>query len=335
MKAVGYYESLPITDDKALIDVELDKPEARGRDLLVKVHSVSVNPVDTKVRKRAAGEAGKPKILGFDASGTIEAVGEGVTGYRVGEEVFYAGSIARSGTNVEYHLVDERIAGKKPASLSFPQAAAMPLTTITAYEMLFERLKIKDSDKGKTLLIIGGAGGVGSMAIQLARKLTDLTIIATASRDQSRNWCRELGAHHVVDHGENIATGVKALGINTVDYIFSITHTDRHFPAIIELIAPQGCFGLIDDPDAFDVRLLKGKSVSLHWESMFTRSVFGTPDMERQRELLDQVSKMVDAGEIRTTLSEEYGKISAANLKRAHAQLESGHSTGKIVLSGF
>jgi zinc-binding alcohol dehydrogenase family protein len=338
MRAVGYQQSLPVEQDASLIDVELPRPEPGSRDLLVEVKAVSLNPVDTKVRMRAQPEPGGVKVLGYDASGIVRAVGSEVSLFKEGDEVFYAGAITRSGTNAEFHLVDERLVGSKPKSLKFEEAAALPLTTLTAWETLFDRLEVKRPVKGAAhaILIVGGAGGVGSIAVQLARKLTDLTVIATASRPETQAWARELGAHHVIDHSQPLAAQVEALGIGAPAFVFSITHTENHFSEIAKAIAPQGRFALIDDPKApLDISLLKGKSVSIHWESMFTRSTFQTADMERQHEILDEASRLVDAGTIRTTLSDVIGPINAANLRRAHALIESNRTRGKIVLSGF
>jgi zinc-binding alcohol dehydrogenase family protein len=336
MRAVGFRQSLPIDRDEALIDIELDKPVAQGRDLLVAVKAVSVNPVDTKVRKRADPKGGEPKILGYDATGVVAAVGPDASLFKPGDAVWYAGSIIRPGTNSEFHLVDERIVGRKPRTLDFAAAAALPLTSITAWEVLFDRFGIaRDGGAGKSLLIIGGAGGVGSIAIQLARTLTRLTVIATASRPETKAWCRELGAHHVIDHSQPMPEQVKAIGHRFVDYIFGVTESGEHFDAIAEMVAPQGKFGLIDDPTSLDVAKLKGKSASLHWEAMFTRSTFQTADMEAQHRLLDEVADMVDNGTIRTTVQENLGRIDAANLRRAHAMIESGRTRGKIVLEGF
>jgi NADPH2:quinone reductase len=337
MKAVGYRKSLPSSDPNSLIDVELPVPQPGPRDLRVKVEAVSVNPVDTKVRMRAAPPEGEVKVLGWDAAGIVEAVGAEVTLFRPGDEVFYAGSIARPGTNAELHLVDERIVGAKPRSLSFTQATALPLTAITAWELLFDRLGVaagKSSDT-RRLLVIGGAGGVGSILIQLARRLTGLTLIATASRPETRDWCLALGAHHVIDHAKPLDKELAAIGVKQVELIASLTQTDKHYAAIVEAIAPQGRFALIDDPAALDVSQLKRKSVSLHWEFMFTRAVFETPDMIAQHRLLNDVSALVDDGVIRTTLGEEIGTINAANLRRAHTIIESGKAKGKLVLTGF
>jgi NADPH:quinone reductase len=338
MRAVGYQQSLPIDQDSSLIDVELPRPEPGPRDLLVEIRAVSLNPVDTKVRMRAQPEPGGVKVLGFDAAGVVRGVGAEVSLFKEGDEVFYAGAITRPGTNAEFHAVDERLVGPKPQSLGFEEAAALPLTTLTAWETLFDRLDVKRPVKGaaNAILIVGGAGGVGSVAIQLARHLTDLTVIATASRPETQAWVKELGAHHVIDHSQPLAAQVEALGIGAPAFVFSITHTDTHFPEIAKAIAPQGRFALIDDPKApLDISLLKGKSVSIHWESMFTRSTFQTADMERQHEILTEASRLVDAGTIRTTLSDVIGPINAANLKRAHALIESNRTRGKIVLSGF
>ena len=336
MRAVGYKRSLPIDQIEALIDLEIDKPAPQKRDLLVQVKAVSVNPVDTKVRKRAEPPGGEAKILGFDATGVVAAVGPDVTLFKAGDEVWYAGSIIRPGTNSEFHLVDERIVGHKPKSLDFAADAALPLTSITAWEMLFDRFAIaQGGGEGKSLLIVGGAGGVGSIAIQLARMLTRLSVIATASRPETRDWCKKLGAHHVVDHSKPMGEQLKGIGHRFVDYIFGVTESGQHFDTICDVIAPQGRFGLIDDPKSLDVAKLKGKSASLHWEAMFTRSTFQTADMDAQHRLLNEVAAMVDKGTIRTTVAENFGKINAANLRRAHAQVESGTTRGKIVLEGF
>ncbi|MGE0290467.1 MAG: zinc-binding alcohol dehydrogenase family protein [Bradyrhizobium sp.] len=337
MKAVGYQKSLPIEDTDSLIDFETAKPEPKGRDIRVAVKAISANPVDYKVRKRAAPPAGEHKILGFDAAGVVDAVGPEVSLFKPGDEVFYAGSILRQGTNSEFHLVDERIVGSKPTSLSFAQAAALPLTAITAWELLFDRLGAvpgKSLDP-RTLLITGGAGGVGSILIQLARRLTGLTVVATATRPESQQWCLDLGAHAVIDHGKPMKEQIEALRVPPVGLVASLTFTDQHYKAIVEFMAPQGKFGLIDDPPEFTMSTFKGKAISVHWESMFTRSSFQTPDMIAQHHLLNDVSDLLDKGVLRTTLDQSFGKINAANLKRAHALLESGKSRGKIVLEGW
>ena len=337
MRAIGYTKSLPIDDPQSLVDLDLPKPEAIGRDLLVEVKAVSVNPVDTKIRQRREDPDGKPQVLGWDASGVVVAVGPDVTGFKVGDDVFYAGAIDRPGTNSEYHLVDERIVGHKPASLDWAQAAALPLTSVTAWETLFDRLDVRKHVPGaaNAILIIGGAGGVGSITVQLARQLTDLTVIATASRDETRGWVEELGAHHVIDHRKPLAAQVEALGLGAPGFVFSTTHTDEHIAEIGELLAPQGRLALIDDPKTLDIVPLKQKSISVHWELMYTRSLFQTPDMSEQGKLLDVVARLVDAGTIRTTLAENFGTIDAANLRKAHERIESHTAKGKIVLEGF
>jgi NADPH2:quinone reductase len=337
MRAVGYRKSLPVDDAEALFDFETAKPEPRGRDIRVAVKAISANPVDYKVRKRAAPSEGETKILGYDAAGIVDAVGPDVTLFKAGDEVFYAGSIQRQGTNSEFHLVDERIVGRKPASPSFAQAAALPLTSITAWELLFDRLGAvpgKSVDP-RTLLITGGDGGVGSILIQLARRLTGLTVVATATRPESQQWCRDLGAHAVIDHGKPMRQQIEKLKVPPVALVASLTFTDQHYKAIAELMAPQGKFGLIDDPPEFNVSAFKGKAISIHWESMFTRSSFQTPDMIGQHHLLNDVADLLDKGVLRTTLDQSFGTINAANLKRAHALLESGKSRGKIVLEGW
>jgi zinc-binding alcohol dehydrogenase family protein len=336
MKAVGYRKSLPIEDKNALIDFETAKPEPKGRDIRVAVKAISANPVDYKVRKRAAPPEGEYKILGFDAAGIVDAVGPDVSLFKPGNEVFYAGSIQRQGTNSEFHLVDERIVGSKPKTLSFAQAAALPLTSLTAWELLFDRL---GAVPGKSLdprtLIVGGAGGVGSILTQLARRLTGLTVVATATRPDSQKWCLELGAHAVVDHAKPLKEQIDKLKLPPVALVASLTATDQHYKGIAELMAPQGKYGLIDDPAEFNVAVFKGKAISVHWESMFTRSSFQTADMIAQHNLLNDVADLIDKGVLRTTLAQTFGTINADNLKRAHALLESGKSRGKIVLEGW
>lgn len=337
MKAIAYRQSLPITHDEALIDIDLPAPQAQGRDLLVAVKAISVNPVDVKIRANAPPAEGAAKVIGWDAAGVVQAVGPDVTMFKTGDEVWYAGDLTRPGTNSELHLVDERIVGHKPRTLDFAQAAALPLTAITAWELLFERLQVS-RDKGvtgKSLLVIGAAGGVGSILVQLARQLTGLTVIGTASREDTADWVKELGAHHVIDHSKPLNEEIARLGLPPVTYVAALNQTDHHWPAIAELVAPQGKVALIDDPAAIDVRVLKRKSVSLHWEFMFTRSMFETDDMAQQHQLLDDVAQLVDTGVIKTTLGERYGAINAANLKRAHALIESNRAKGKIVLEGF
>lgn len=334
MKAIGYTSSLPITDENALQDFELPEPQPGPRDLLVDVRAVSVNPVDVKVRARV-DPAGAPKVLGYDASGVVRAVGADVTLFKPGDEVFYAGAIDRPGTNSERHVVDERIVGRKPRSLSNAEAAALPLTTITAWELLFDRFGIpQGGGKGETLLIIGGAGGVGSIMIQLARELTGLTLVASASRPATREWVETMGAHHVIDHRADIPEQMKDLGL-VPRYVAGLTGTDQHFPSIAKVLAPQGKFGLVDDPDpkAIDVTLIKQKAISLHWEFMFTRSLFETHDMIEQHRLLNAVADLIDDGRIRTTAHHDAGKMTVANLREAHRLQESGGAIGKTTLT--
>ena len=336
MKAVGYRQNLPIEQPESLIDLDLPEPQPGPRDLRVRVAAISVNPVDTKVRRNAAPEAGQARTLGWDAVGTVDAVGSAVTGFALGDRVYYAGSIVRPGANSELHLVDERIVAKAPATLGDAEAAALPLTAITAWELLFDRLQVpRGSGAGQTLLVTGGAGGVGSILIQLARQLTQLRVVATASRPETRQWCLDLGAHVVVDHSRPLAAELKAAGIEAVDLVASLTQTAQHYPQLIEALKPQGRLGLIDDMPQLDAMPLKTKAISLHWEMMFTRSRFETPDMAEQGALLAEVAALVDAGRLRTTLGEHYGRIDAANLRRAHAFVESGRARGKVVLEGF
>jgi zinc-binding alcohol dehydrogenase family protein len=337
MKAIAYQDNLPIAHADALVDITLPDPVATGHDLLVAVQAVSVNPVDVKVRAGAKPDDGAWKVLGWDAAGIVKAVGPDVTLFRPGDRVWYAGSIARAGSNSELQLVDERITGKMPQTLDFGAAAALPLTSLTAWELLFDRLGVPldASGEGKTLLVIGAAGGVGSILVQLARKLTRLTVVGTASRPETRDWVLKNGAHHVIDHGRPLADEIERANLPAPDYVISLTHTDQHFDQIVEVIAPQGKFGLIDDPAPIDVRKFKRKAVSLHWELMFTRSLFSTPDMIRQHDILNRVADLIDAGTIRSTANENFGRITAANLKRAHALIESNRAQGKIVLAGF
>lgn len=335
MKAVAYRQSLPIDHAESLLDVTLPEPTPGPRDLLVEVKAVSVNPVDTKVRKRAAPPAGEVKVLGWDATGVVKAVGPQVTLFKPGDKVWYAGDITRPGSNAELQCVDERIVGHLPKGLSFAQGAALPLTAITAWEVLFDRLEI-DLDTRGALLIVGAAGGVGSIMTQLARQLTGLTVIGTASRPETQAWVKELGAHHVIDHTKPLTEELARVGVPVVSHVASLTQTHLHYPEIVKALAPQGRLSLIDDPaQPLDVMLLKGKSLSLRWESMFTRSMFQTPDMQAQHELLEKVAQLVDDGRVRTTLAEHFGPINAANLKRAHAFVESGTARGKVVLEGF
>lgn len=337
MKAVAYHQSLPIDHAEALLDVELPAPTPGPRDLLVEVRAISVNPVDTKIRQRVSPEAGQAKVLGWDVAGVVVEVGAEVKQFRPGDNVFYAGAIDRAGGNSELHVVDERIVGRMPGALDFARAAALPLTAITAWELLFERLGGREGkgDDGQSLLIIGAAGGVGSILVQLARQLTGLTVIGTASRSETQDWVRELGAHHVIDHSQPLQPQLKALGIDQVSMVASLTHTDQHLDQLIEALAPQGKLALIDDPAQLDVTKLKRKSLSLHWEFMYTRSLFQTDDMIEQHRLLNRVSQLIDDGVLKTTLGEHFGRIDAANLRRAHTLLESGKARGKIVLEGF
>ncbi|MGE8362978.1 zinc-binding alcohol dehydrogenase family protein [Pseudomonas sp.] len=338
MKAIAYYQSLPADNAESLQDVQLAEPTPGPPDLLVEVKAISVNPVDTKIRRNVAPENGEAKVLGWDATGIVKAVGSDVTLFQPGDRVFYAGAIHRAGANSELHVVDERIVGRMPSSLSFADAAALPLTAITAWELLFERLQVAEGREaqGQSLLIVGAAGGVGSILVQLARQLTGLTVIGTASRPETQAWVRELGAHHVIDHRQPLAAELKRIGIDQVTHVASLTQTDQHFDQLVEALAPQGRLALIDDPaQPLDIMKLKRKSLSLHWELMFTRSLFDTPDMIEQHRLLNRVSTLVDDGVLKTTLGEHFGTINAANLRRAHGLLESGTAKGKIVLEGF
>ncbi|MFG6487812.1 zinc-binding alcohol dehydrogenase family protein [Roseateles sp. BYS78W] len=336
MKAVGYLESRAIDHPESLVDLELPAPQPGPRDLLVRVSAVSVNPVDTKVRRQRAPQPGQPEVLGWDAVGTVEALGEAVEGFAVGDRVYYAGAINRPGSNAQLQAVDHRIAAKAPASLGDADAAALPLTAITAWELLFDRLGVREgSGAGQTLLVTGAAGGVGSVLVQLARQLTQLRVIGTASRPETQAWVKELGAHAVIDHSQPLRPQLVAAGVPEVEFIASLTHTEQHWADLIDAAAPQGRLGLIDDLSGpVDVMQLKRKALSLHWEMMFARPMFGTADIVEQGRLLARVAALVDEGRLRSTVSERLGPINAANLRRAHALVESGRMRGKVVLAG-
>jgi len=340
MKAVSFRQNLPIEHPESLIDVIVDKPRLEPHDLLVQIQAISVNPVDTKIRKGSGpGQpSGELKILGWDAAGLVAEVGSDVTLFSPGDEVYYAGSVDRPGSYAEFQAVDERIVGKKPASIDFANAAALPLTTITAWEMLFDRLSLcRDGNSNQgSILIVGGAGGVGSIATQLAKRLTGLTVIASASRPETAEWCREMGAHHVIDHRQPLAAQVKKIVPEGVNYVLALTKTEDHFDEIIEAIAPEGAMVLIENlPRPVDVNKLKPKSLSLHWEFMFGRPRFQTANMKEQGRLLNEVAELIDAGFVRSTARTNLGLINAANMKHAHALVEGGKTIGKIVLSGF
>ena len=341
MKAFAFDHSLPIEHENSLIEIEQATPSAKGHDLLVKVDAISINPVDAKLRQRLRPEKGEPKVLGYDAVGTVSAIGDKCSLFEVGDKVFYAGDMSRQGSNAEYQLVDERIVGKAPTSITNAEIAALPLTAITAYEMLFDRLQIDVKSKYQTtensILVTGGAGGVGSIMIQLLKVcVPDVTVIATASRDDTNVWCKKMGADHVSNHNNGIAKELKKIGINEVSHIASITHTHLHFEDFAEIIKPQGRICLIDNPPApLNIDLLKSKSVSLHWEFMFTRSLFNTEDMIKQHHVFNEIAELIDSEKIITTLGKHLGRITLQNLKLAHQLIESNQSIGKMVLEGF
>ncbi|MBE94846.1 zinc-binding alcohol dehydrogenase family protein [Marinobacter sp.] len=345
MKAVGYTESLPIDDPKSLQDVELPQPAATGRDILVRVRAIGVNPVDFKVRQRAAAEPGETKVLGWDAVGEVVATGEAVSLFEPGDQVYYAGDVTRQGSNAEYQIVDERIVGRKPASLNDAEAAALPLTTITAWEMLFDHLGLERqspeeiSPTDDVILVVGAAGGVGSILIQLAKKLTGATVVATASRPESRQWVESLGADFVVNHREPLLPQIERLvsegKIAPITHVASLNATDQYFDDYVAALRPFGRIAMIDDPASLDVMKIKPKSLSLHIEFMFARSMHNADDMKVQHDLLETVASLVDQGHIRTTAGKNLGIINADNLRVAHSELESGTAVGKIVLEGF
>ncbi|WP_442509637.1 zinc-binding alcohol dehydrogenase family protein [Novipirellula sp. SH528] len=334
MKAIGYKQAGPIDAADALIEFEAETPELRPHDLLVEVRGISVNPVDVKVRENQQPDSGT-KVIGYDAAGVVQKVGSETSKFKVGDEVFYAGDITRPGTNSELHAVDERIVGKKPKSLGFAEAAGFPLTSITAWELLFDSLAVKEGEgKGESLLVIGGAGGVGSILIQLAKKLTGLTVVATASRPETTKWVQKMGADHVINHRESLVDQLKGLKLEP-RYVASLTGTDGHFPAIIELIKPRGHVAFIDDPATLDIKSGKAKALSFSWEFMFARSMFQMDDIEKQHELLNRVSEMIDDGTLISTVNNNLGKLSVDTLKKAHAEQESSRAIGKNVLDGF
>ncbi len=334
MRAIGYRKPSPALDSLEAFDIPRPSPE--GRDLLVEVRAVSVNPVDYKVASGTAPEPGGIKAVGYDAAGVVAEAGPEVRLFKPGDEVFYAGSVGRQGADMEYHLVDERIVGKKPRSLDFPAAAALPLTAITAWEAMFDRLNVARAVPGaaKTILILGGAGGVGSIAIQLARQLTDLAVVATASRPETTQWAKDMGAHHIVDHSKPLAPQVAALGAGAPAFVFATAPAGGLFADFAELIAPQGRVALINGKSA-DVSPFMRKSVAVCYELMFTRPLFQTTDIEAQHKLLNEVADLVNSGLVRSTMRENYGRIDAANLMRAFAFLKTGRALGKIVLAGF
>jgi zinc-binding alcohol dehydrogenase family protein len=340
MKAIAFTRPLPIEAEDSLVELEMPRSEFGPRDLLVNVRAVSVNPVDTKVRGArhqgsASDDSGKPRVLGWDAAGVVVDKGSAVAGFDVGDEVYYAGALDRPGSNAEYQAVDERLVGRKPKSIGFAEAAALPLTSITAWELLFDRFGVREGESGGSILVSGAAGGVGSILVQLARRLTDLRVVATASRPETVEWVTQMGAHHAIDHTQPLAAQVDGLRVPPVKYVASLTATARNFAQLVEVLAPQGKLGLIDDPATLDVVPLKRKAASLHWEFMFARSMWQTPDMAEQGRLLSRVSDLVDRGELRSTQTQTFSPINVENLRKAHALAESGKAIGKVTLSGF
>lgn len=335
MKAIGYQKSLPIENELSLQDIELETPTAHGHDILVEVKAVSVNPVDFKIRQAMPAAEGEYKVIGWDATGIVKSVGENVSLFKPGDKVWYAGDITRSGSNAQFQLVDERIVGHMPSSLSYGEAAALPLTSITAWELLFDRLNVAKNDDSKSILVIGAAGGVGSIMVQLLKQRTKLNIIASASRAETISWLEDLGADTIVNHRNPLSEEFAAKNLSEVDYVVSLNNTEQHLPEIEKVVKPQGQFALIDDPETLNIVPFKNKSVSVHWELMFTRSLFKTDDMQEQHVILNNVATMIDQGQIKTTVGEHLGKINAANLRKAHQHLESQTAKGKVVLEGF
>ena len=337
MKAIGYKQTGPITEPNSLIEFEAANPELGTHDLLVEVRGVSLNPVDVKVRTRPemGPDKGETKVIGYDAAGIVREVGSAVCNFKIGDEVFYAGDLTRPGTNSEFHAVDERIVGKKPQSLDFAEAAGLPLTSITAWEILFDSFSLTEgSGKGDALLIIGAAGGVGSILIQLAKKLTGLTVIATASRPETVEWVKKMGADHTINHHQSLVDQIHELGLEP-RYVAALNGTEEHFEAIVKLIKPRGHITLIDDPQSLDINSIKLKALSFSWEFMFTRSMFATDDIEKQHDLLNSVSELIDSGTLISTVTSNLGSLNVDNLKQAHLLQESGKVIGKNVLNGM
>ncbi len=335
MKAIGFKQSLPITENNSFIEFETEKPTPKGYDILVKISAISVNPVDFKIRQSAAKDTilDTPKIIGWDAVGTVEAVGNTTSRFKEGDQVYYAGDITRSGSNAEYQLIDERIVGFKPKNLTIAEAAAIPLTGLTAWESIFDRIKINpETDKGKTILIIAGAGGVGSIGIQIAKKVAGLTVIATASRPESENWCSKMGADYVVNH-YHLKDELEKIGHPHVDYILDFVDINRYWETITEIIKPQGHIVTIaGNSNPLNLSLLKMKSVSFSWEFMYTRSMFATEDMDKQHQILNEIANLLDAGTLKTTLTTTLKGFTVDNLKKAHQMQESGKTIGKTVI---
>ncbi len=333
MIAIGYTGGKPLNDPQAFVQFEQETAEPKDRELLIDVRAISINPVDTKVRNNTSEPQNPPLILGWDAAGKVISVGPEAQLFKPGDKVFYAGSIDRSGSNSQFQIVDERIVGNMPKTLSFEEAAALPLTSITAWEALFDRLRIPKNKSGKSILIIGGAGGVGSIAIQLANKVAGLKVIATASRPETKKWCHDLGAHHVVSHHENIPNQLKAIGFETTDYALIFNDTDKNYPSAAEVIAPQGKIcSIVENQSSLDMGILKSKSASFHWEFMFTRPLYKTADMIEQHHLLNEISRLIDTKAIQTTVNQIMSPINVENIREAHNTLEKGRTIGKIVL---
>ena len=335
MQAVGYQVNLPVDHEQSLQDINIDTPKASGRDLLIEVKAISVNPVDYKIRQSRPPSEGEWAIIGWDATGIVRAVGDEASLFKVGDEVWYAGDLTRAGSNAEFQLVDERIVGKKPKALSFSDAAALPLTALTAWELLFDRMDVDKDNSNDSILVIGAAGGVGSIMVQLLKKCTALKVIGTASRENTMNWLKKLGADYVLNHSNKLSEELANYKLAQPKYVVSLNGTEQHFGEIVKLIKPQGKFGFIDDPSTLNVMPFKGKSVSTHIELMYTRSMFQTEDMPEQHHILNEVSQLIDKGVIQTTVGEHFGTINAKNLRKAHSLLESGKAKGKIVLEGF
>ncbi len=335
MKAITYQSALAINDPDYLLDVDLPSPCPQAHELLIEIKAVAVNPVDLKIRQRITPEPGEYKILGWDAVGVVKETGKQTRLFKAGDEVWYAGALHRPGCNAQFQCIDERIVAHKPCHLNFAQAAALPLTGLTAWELLFDRLQIQTHPPAQSILITGAAGGVGSVMIQLLKTLTNIRVIATASRSQSQQWVKQLGADIVINHQHDLAQQLTDNDVSGVDFVASLSHTEQHFAQLANCLLPQGKLALIDDPENIDIRLLKQKSISLHWEFMYTRSLFDTADLIKQHHILSQLASLVDQKRIMSTQQQHLGTINAVNLQRAHCMIDSGNTIGKIVLEGF
>lgn len=336
MRAVGYAASLPLSDAAALENIELPVPTPGAGQLLVRVRAVAMNPADVKIRMWIAPEAGQHRVLGLDAAGEVVLVGDGVTGFAPGDQVVYLHGSFDRGTNAEYHLTDAVRAVHKPASLSFGDAAALPVAGLTSWELLFDVFRVTEgAGEGDTLLVINGAGGVGSMLIQLAKTLTKLRVVATASRPETEAWCTKLGADAVVNHHKDIKAQLAGLGIPAPRYVASLAGTERNWASLVDLIAPRGHIALIDDPETLDVKLLKTKSLTVTWELCLTRPLCATPDVAAHAKALARIADLAATGQLQAMATTRLSPIDATTIAEAQALQESGKCIGKTVIEGW